>query len=309
MSKGGLSLGSLGFKEGAAVSRIAVALARSVTNAIIDDLAKELGFKPLQASNKTKKIQLMLGELLADARSRPTATKAVHSLTMEAHHRTVAGNAAMSAADADSIVADMRVLQLPVGDLAQPGWRVGLKGIASANPATPVQVSTSPAVASTRPQRHEGALSYIVQLAADGSRPQHRGCELEKVLFEVLLREALQPTCNIVNPGEQIDLAFVLDGQHYLVECKWEKGASGLPHVAAFATKVARKAEGTFGVLLSMTGFVGNINDTATRGTRLNCVGMGSTELMAVLEGRRTFGDVVRRARAQASTRATFHAT
>jgi hypothetical protein len=301
-------VGNLGFKEGAAVNRIAVALAPSVTNGIIDGLAKELGFRPLQASNKTKKIQLMLGELLADARSRPTATKAVHTLTMEAHHRTVAGNASMSTADADAIVSDMRVLQLPVGDLAQSGWRAGLKGIAPATPAAPLGATPSPSAAVTRPQRHDAALSYIVQLAADASRPQHRGCELEKVLFAVLLREPLQATCNIVNPGEQIDLAFVLDGQHYLVECKWEKDPAGLPHVAAFATKVARKAEGTFGVLLSMSGFVANINDTATRGMRLNCVGVGSAELMTVLEGRTTFGDVVRRARAQASTRATFHA-
>lgn len=303
-------MAELGFKEGAAVNRIAAVLASFVTNGMIDGLAKELGFRPLRASNKTKKIQLLLADLLSDGRARPTATRAIYTLTMEAHHRTVAGNASMTTDDAEAIVAEMRVLGLPVGDLARAGWRVGLK---TATPGTrseaPVEQtsarSTSPA--SPRPQRHGEALAYIGQLAADDSRPQHRGRELEKVVFEVLLKETLQATSNIVNPGEQIDLAFVLDGQHYLVECKWEREPTGLPHVSAFAAKVARKAEGTFGVLLSMSGFVANINETATRGVRLNCVGVGFRELIDVLEGRTTFAAVVRAGRGLASTKAIFH--
>jgi hypothetical protein len=110
------------------------------------------------------------------------------------------------------------------------------------------------------------------------------------------------------NPGEQIDLAFVLDGQHYLVECKWESAPVGLPIVSTFAAKVSRKAEGTFGVLISMSGFVQSINETAGRGARLNCVGIADRQLIAVLEGRTTLAALVRAARASASTRAMFFA-
>jgi hypothetical protein len=55
-----------------------------------------------------------------------------------------------------------------------------------------------------------------------------------------------------------------------------------------------------------MSGFVQNINTTASRGARLNCVGVRFREFIAVLEGRTTFVAVVRAARAAASTRSTF---
>jgi hypothetical protein len=171
------------------------------------------------------------------------------------------------------------------------------------------QPATTAVPGSSRPHRHEEALMYIGQLAADNSFPQRRGLELEKIVLAVLAHERLQPIHSIVIQGEQIDLAFVLDGQHYLVECKWEQDPVGLPHVNTFAAKVGRKAEGTFGLLLSMSGFVSHINETATRGARLNSVGVGHRELIAVLEGRTTFAAVVRAARGLASTKATFFAT
>lgn len=300
----------LGVKETAAVNRLAAMLAPHLTNGIVDGVAKQFDFKRLPGSSKTKKLQWVIGELLEDRRSRSLAAQAITALTMEAHHRTVAGTASMTTADADAVVAEMRVLGLPVGDLARAGWRAGLRAVAPATPgdgpaAHPSERSRSSA--SPRPQRHDEGLTYIGQLAADDSRPQHRGRELEKIAFALLLKEKLQPTSNIVNPGEQLDLAFVLDGQHYLAECKWERDPVGLPHVSLFATKVGRKAEGTFGVLVSMSGFVGNICETAARGARLNCIGVGHRELIGVLEGRTTFADVVRAGRALASTKALFY--
>ncbi len=302
-------MAELSIKDGAAANRIAARLGPTVTNSIIDGLARELGFRPLQASNKVRKIHLMLAELLADGRSRATASKAIVTLTMEGHHRTVAGQAEMTVDDVDVIVADMKAIGIPTGDLARAGWRSGLKNPSHANgnsPGTPG--AHAPSVTGPRPQRHDQALAYLAQLTMDDSRPQQRGRELEKIVFELLLKEALQPTGNIVNAGEQIDLAFILDGHHYLVECKWEAQPVGLPVVTAFSAKVARKAEGTFGLLLSMSGFVRNINETATRGSRLNCIGIAHQHLIDALEGRTTFTAIVKAARASASTRATFFA-
>ena len=74
-----------------------------------------------------------------------------------------------------------------------------------------------------------------------------------------------------------------------------------------FSDKVRRKAEGTFGILLSMSGFVTTMNAGATTGSRLNCIGLTARELMLVLEGMTTFARLVRRARAEASTRAVFY--
>lgn len=307
-------MGQLSINDTAAATRIAACLARSVTNSIIDSLARQLGFDVLGASNKARKIHLLLTELLADGRLKNKVSSAIASLTLQAHHRTVTGLAEMTLDEADMIVADMRTMGIPTGDLGRAGWRRGLKG------STPPRDRNGPAAAASgasptsarrrqRPERHAEALAYLAQLAADNSRPQHRGLELEKIVFSILKKEELDVLGNIVNPGEQIDLAFAMDGQHYLVETKWEAEAVGLPIVTAFAAKISRKAEGTFGVLISMSGFVRNINDTAARGARLNCVGIAHRQIIDVLEGRTTFVDLVRSARASASTRARFFET
>lgn len=309
---------ALTIKEATALSRLCARLAPSVTNGFIDRLAAELGFRRLDASNKVKKIQMLVSELLADGRSRPTAARAIGALVVEAHHRTVAGSASMSVEDADKIVEDMRALGLPPGELARPQWRSGLKttdsppSASTAAPSPPAASRPTPASGPGTvrlPRRHDEALVYIAQLTEDHSRPQHRGRELEKMLADVLSKERLDVQHNIVNPGEQIDLAFVLDGHHYLVECRWHRDPQGLPAVREFSDKVRRKAEGTFGVLVSMSGFADSINATASQGSRLNCVGVTFREILHVLEGRKTFAAVVQAARACASTRTLFYAT
>jgi hypothetical protein len=70
-------------------------------------------------------------------------------------------------------------------------------------------------------------------------------------------------------------------------ECRWEH-------------------EGTFGVLPSMSGFAKSVNETASQGNRLNCIGMTFRELIDVLEGHQTFAGLVRAARGTASTRNLF---
>ena len=294
-------------KESTAISRIAAQLGPFVTNAIIDALAADMGFRPLQASNKVAKIRLILEMLQGDGRTRSGAAKVISQLVVEAHHRTVSGAAQMTESGVDSIVADMKVLGLPTGELARSQWRSGLK---SASPMS--SIPEAPSLARSNPTnplccRHVEALQYISQLANNNGYPQNRGRELEKILTDVLRKEGLGATRNIVNPGEQIDAAFVLDGQHYLVECKWECEPVGAPALREFSEKVRRKAEGTFGLILSMSGFVKNINSVAAIGSRLNCIGIAHQELISVLEGRTTMAATVRSARAAASTKSCFY--
>lgn len=302
-------------KDAAAISRIAAVLAPHVTNGAIDGLGKHLGFGRLNGSNKESKIHDLLSELVSDGRSRGTAAQAIVSLVAEGHRRTVAHKAAMSVADADRVVEEMRVLGLPPGELARAGWRAGLTPAPTASQPTPraegAMAPRRPDVHRDRddgtPRRHDEGLRYIQHLATDNDAPQQRGRELEKILADVLRLENLEPTRGITNVGEEIDLAFVLDGQHYLVECRWHRLPQGLPALREFSDKVRRKAEGTFGILLSMSGFVTTMNAGATTGSRLNCVGLTARELMLVLEGITTFARLVRRARAEASTRAVFY--
>jgi hypothetical protein len=143
-------------------------------------------------------------------------------------------------------------------------------------------------------------------VASSTVTPQRRGRQLEWLLLGILQVERLAPEHRVVIPGEEVDLTFVLDGQHYLMECKWEQRPVGLPALERFATKVRRKAEGTFGVVLSMSGYVRGINVKAARGERLNCVGLTRRHLVRVLGGRATWAETVRRARRAASDRSLF---
>jgi len=138
--------------------------------------------------------------------------------------------------------------------------------------------------------------------------PQRRGLQLEWLLLGILQYEKLAPRHHVIIPGEEIDLTFVLDGQHYLMECKWAERPIGLPVVEGFAAKVRRKAEGTFGVVLSMSGYVRGINEKAARGERLNCIGLTRAHLSSVLAGRTTWAQIIRRARRAASERSLFYA-
>jgi len=208
----------------------------------------------------------------------------------------------MTEAEVDQIVAEMKKLGLEPGQLAHRGWRTALRKATTAKiePATKTE-SSGPIV-----RVHAEGLAHVRELVDPKTNPQLRGRQLEMVLFGVLQHERLNPERHVVIPGEEHDLAFVLDGQHYLTECKWEVSPIGLPAIHLLGAKVGKKAEGTFGVLLSMSGFVADVNEKASRGARLNCVGLVHTQLIAVLEGRTTWTNLVRKARQAASRRSLF---
>lgn len=296
----------LSVEQIAAINRLANVLGPLVTNAVIKDMAEQLGLlRSMTGSNKEAKIASLLAPLLDDTDNRKIGAALIGRLTMAAHGRAVRKQVEMTEEDADAIVSEMRRLRLPAADLAQKGWRTGLKSSPVPTPVSDLgkrgEVSNS-----IRPIVHERALLHVRSLVDPTTNPQSRGRQLEYVLLGVLQEEKLGPEHRLVIPGEEMDLSFVLDGQHYLVECKWEHGPIGLPPLELFSTKVRRKAEGTFGVVLSMSGYVSDINDRASRGERLNCVGLSHQHLMAVLEGRATWSETVRRARRSASDKSRF---
>jgi len=305
-------MAALSIAQHTAVNRLAAKLASVVTSQGIDETAREVGVR-LPGVSKEKKVRELLLALLEDGRTRAAAARVLIMLTIEGHRRTVSGQAEMTHGDVDTIVTDMRLLELAPGELARSNWRRGLRQEApKITPTQPPEHKPEPAE-STRPatrraRRHDDALAYLMQLLNDNTAPQQRGRELEKIVLGILHAEKLEPSGgHIVNPGEEIDLAFILDGHHYLVECKWEAAPVGQPVVTLFSGKVARKAVGTFGVVLSMSGFTQTINATASTGEPLRCVGLTYAELIEVLDGRTTFADVVHRARTAASRHATFY--
>jgi hypothetical protein len=291
--------------EAGAVNRIAATLGPCVTTQAIDEVTVLSRVEPLVGVNKVRKIQILL-EYLLTARKASAAVKAVATILMEAHARTVEGKARLTVAAAEGVVADMRTLRLPTNDFRGSGWKKGLIESPRVE-TTPFEPPIGTTSRRSQPQAYDDLLHQVRGLMKDGVDTRQRGTLFEQIVFHILEAEGLQPQKNVVNPGEEIDLVFSLEHQHFLVECRWRADPQGGPVVREFMEKVRRKAEGTFGVLLSMSGFVRDIDEHASRGTRLNCVGLTGVELMPVLEGHTTFADAVLRARLEASSRSTFY--
>ncbi|MCI5125067.1 MAG: hypothetical protein D3925_11470 [Candidatus Electrothrix sp. AR5] len=74
--------------------------------------------------------------------------------------------------------------------------------------------------------------------------PQQRGYELEKILLELSKISELEVTKPFRVNGEQIDGAIKYDGEHYIVEAKWQDKSSANEPVYQFAQKVQGKMYG-----------------------------------------------------------------
>jgi hypothetical protein len=285
----------------AAISRLATRLAAILTNSVITEVAKAASLR-VNGSNKSERLKPLLAASWREC-TRAQMEGMIRTLTLAAYDLHTSKKVIMSDDDVNAVIREMRILRLRPQSLAHKGWRTSLRKSQSAEP-TP----SSEPVKSGSPGRkpYPDALAHIQELVQRGTNPQMRGPQLEHIVHEVLVEERLSPVRRIISPGEEIDLGFTLDGQHYLVECKWEGEPIGVPTVTGFMAKVMSKAEGTFGVVLSMSGFVRQINEKVTRGRRLNCVGLTHTELMAVLEGRASWTETVRRSRQLASTQSLF---
>lgn len=85
--------------------------------------------------------------------------------------------------------------------------------------------------------------------------PQPRGYAFEAFLKAVFDAWGMQAKRGWRNTGEQIDGSFLLAGQVYLVEAKWQAAQSNAAALHAFQGKVEAGAEWTRGLFVSYSGF------------------------------------------------------
>jgi hypothetical protein len=85
--------------------------------------------------------------------------------------------------------------------------------------------------------------------------PQARGYQFEKFLKKVFDVFALQAEKPFRLVGEQIDGSFVLDGDTYLVEAKWQNDLTGAGDLHAFHGKLDQRASWGRGLFVSYSGF------------------------------------------------------
>ncbi len=117
---------------------------------------------------------------------------------------------------------------------------------------------------------------------------QKRGYELEKILMELAKSSKLE----ISNPfkvcGEQIDGTIKYDGEHYLIEAKWQDKTMSNEAVYQFAIKVEGKMYGR-GFFVSIQGFSDNVVRSIVHGKSLKTIFVDGEDVALVLEEHLSF--------------------
>lgn len=137
-------------------------------------------------------------------------------------------------------------------------------------------------------------------------KPQERGFKLEKILIELARISNLEVSTPFKIKGEQIDGSIKYDGEHYLLEAKWEdKELSTLP-LYVFSQKVQGKLQGR-GLFLSINGFVPDALDALTKGKAINTILIDGEDLVHVLQDYVTFTQLIARKIKAAQTKGQIY--
>lgn len=102
--------------------------------------------------------------------------------------------------------------------------------------------------------------------------PQARGYAFETLLRELFNVFGLQAREPFRLKGEQIDGSFVLQGETYLIEAKWQAAQTGVADLHTFHGKLEQKAAWTRGLFVSNSGFTEDGLAAFGRGKRVVCM-------------------------------------
>jgi hypothetical protein len=164
-------------------------------------------------------------------------------------------------------------------------------------PYAPPSASADQVVAASTATASEAILEdlkhRLIALHEQTNR-QTAGPAWEKLLTDLFALASLAPRGSFRVIDEQIDGSFVLDGQIYLLEAKWEATPVGEDELLIFSGKVAGKSTFTRGLFVSLNGFSTPGLNAITRGKQPNSVLMDGADLWQVLEGRVALDDLVR---------------
>lgn len=109
-------------------------------------------------------------------------------------------------------------------------------------------------------------------IALNSLEPQPRGYAFEKFLQELFNTFGLAAREPFRLRGEQIDGSFVMNGETYLVEAKWQNNQCGAELLHAFHGKLEQKAAWARGVFISYSGFTADGLHAFGRAKRVVCV-------------------------------------
>jgi hypothetical protein len=124
---------------------------------------------------------------------------------------------------------------------------------------------------------------------------RRRGYRLEELLYDLFFLFDLNPRGAFKRVGEQIDGAFVLSGDHYLLEAKWQEKPVILGDLRDLDGAVGSSLDNTLGLFISINDFSPEAIESYSQGNRPRLICMDGGDLMAVLEGRIELPDLLQR--------------
>jgi hypothetical protein len=119
-----------------------------------------------------------------------------------------------------------------------------------------------------------------------------RGYALEDILQSLSKLSSLEVTEPFRVNGEQIDGSIKFDGEHYLVEAKWQDKAAANEAVYQFAGKIEGKMYGR-GLFVSIHGFSDHVVSSLVAGKAIKTVFIDGADLTVVLEGLISFATML----------------
>lgn len=133
-----------------------------------------------------------------------------------------------------------------------------------------------------------------------------RGYILEEVLQSLSKLNSLEITEPYRVNGEQIDGSIKYDGEHYIVEAKWQEKAVANEAVYQFAGKIEGKMYGR-GLFFSIHGFSEHVVTSLITGKALKTVFVDGGDIIVVLEGLIDFTDMLDRKIKAAQTKGLIY--
>lgn len=113
---------------------------------------------------------------------------------------------------------------------------------------------------------------------------QKRGYEFEKLLQELSKLSLLEVTEPFRVNGEQIDGAVKFEGEHYIIEAKWQEKESSNESLYQFAHKAEGKMYGR-GLFISINGFSEYVIKSLVDGKAIKTILIDGFDITIVLEG------------------------
>lgn len=137
---------------------------------------------------------------------------------------------------------------------------------------------------------------------------QKRGYIFESLLKELFEFEGIETPekFSLSITGEQIDGAIKHDGEHYIIEAKWQENDVASNALYQFSYKIEGKMYGR-GLFISINGFSPDSVQALVTGKAVRAILIDGHDLTLVLEGYLTFKDLLNRKIGAAQTKGLIY--